>query len=377
MIIGIDASRANYDQKTGVEWYARHIIQELKTLVSSSDRVVLYSDEPLKGELAILPSNFESRVLRWPPKRFWTQIRLSWEMVRRPPDVLFVPAHVLPLIHPKKTVLTIHDVAGAYFPKAYNWFERWYSIFAAKQAVRSKSEIVIPTAHVKQDIIRLLGDSAIEKHITVIPHGVDASFGVPHSEEQKKLVRTKYKLPNSFILFTGRLEEKKNVTGLVRAYSAFREKYPEQKEALVLVGKPGFGYEEVQKEIAASPYRQDIFEPGWVSSEDLPVLLQSARAFVFLSWYEGFGIPLLEAFQSQVPVLSSDRSCLPEVGGNACLFVDPSKETEICDALYAILTNEDMRKSLVEKGAKRVQEFSWKKSAKMSLDVIHKVEDST
>ncbi|KKU13980.1 MAG: hypothetical protein UX20_C0008G0002 [Candidatus Magasanikbacteria bacterium GW2011_GWC2_45_8] len=92
MLIGIDASRANNEQKTGVEWYAWALIQELKKIISSEHRVVLYTREPLRGELGVLPNNWQEKVLKWPPKRLWTQVRLSWEMYRKAPDVLFVPA---------------------------------------------------------------------------------------------------------------------------------------------------------------------------------------------------------------------------------------------------------------------------------------------
>ncbi len=370
MIIGIDASRANHDKKTGVEWYTWHMIEELKTLVPNTDRVVLYSDTPLTGDIAKLPPHWESRVLGWPPKKRWTQIRFSWEMFRRPPDVLFVPAHVLPLIHPKKTVLTIHDVAGAYFPKAYSRFERWYSVWSATFALRKQAQVIVPTEHVRSDLIRLTKKPERVGQITVVPHGVDPSFGVPHSEEEKKRVRSTYHLPETYILFAGRLEEKKNVAGLIRVYNAFRQKYPEQKEALVLIGKPGFGYDAVKKEIDHSPFKKDIFELGWVSAEDLPVLFQATRAFVFLSWYEGFGIPLLEAFQSGVPVLSSNRSCLPEVGGEACVFIDPKDEGCAVDSLYTLLTSEEMRQKYTQAGFSRVREFDWKKSAMQTLRVI-------
>ena len=143
MIIGIDASRANEEQKTGVGWYAWHVIQELKHLTTlplnhtttrQPLRVVLYTNKPLMGDLAVLPEGWSEKVLQWFPGRLWTQIRLSFEMLVNPPDVLFIPAHVFPIIHPKKTVMTVHDIAAIKFPESYNWFERWYSVWSAKFA---------------------------------------------------------------------------------------------------------------------------------------------------------------------------------------------------------------------------------------------------
>ena len=122
MIIGIDASRANKQEKTGTEWYAYHMIQEWKHLADPHDQFILYSKEKLTGELADLPSNFRSRVLSWPPKLLWTHFRLAWEMFWHAPDRLFVPSHTIPIIHPKNTTTTFHD-AG---------FERYEHLYSDK-----------------------------------------------------------------------------------------------------------------------------------------------------------------------------------------------------------------------------------------------------
>src|SRR3989338_7400368 len=176
MIIGIDASRANNEQKTGVGWYAYHLIQELKKTNSQfpipNYRVVLYSDRPLEGELAHLPEHWESKVLRWPPKRLWTQMRLSWEMLVRPPDVLFIPAHVFPIIHPKKTVMTVHDVAAVRFPETYNWFELWYTIWSAKTALKKLWKIIVPSEFTKTELSAMSADKN-SQNVVVIPHGYD------------------------------------------------------------------------------------------------------------------------------------------------------------------------------------------------------------
>ena len=136
MLIGIDASRANHQERTGVEEYAFQLIQHLKEITPDTVQVVLYTDKKLLGKLGELPKNWEEKILNW-PFRFWTQIRLSWEMLVKPPEVLFIPAHVFPIIHPKKTVMTVHDIAALKFPESYNWFERWYSVRARSRRWRN------------------------------------------------------------------------------------------------------------------------------------------------------------------------------------------------------------------------------------------------
>src|SRR3989339_1868807 len=149
MKIGIDASRANNLQKTGVEWYSYFLLKNLKKIIPEDIEVVLYTREKLQGDLAELPKNWSNKVLCWPPKIFWTQIRLSLEMLFHKPDILFVPAHVCPIIHPKKTVMTVHDIAALRFPDSYNWLEEWYSLASVRFALKNISKIITPSQFTK------------------------------------------------------------------------------------------------------------------------------------------------------------------------------------------------------------------------------------
>ena len=143
MLFGIDASRANRVQKTGVEWYAWHLIQELKNIIPPDQEVVLYSSEPLIGELAKLPANWRSKVLAWPPKFLWTHFRLGWEMIWHSPDALFVPAHVAPIFSPRRLAITIHDVAFRATPEAYSPQGKFYlsGLMAGRYQIINRSLI--------------------------------------------------------------------------------------------------------------------------------------------------------------------------------------------------------------------------------------------
>jgi glycosyltransferase involved in cell wall biosynthesis len=209
MIIGIDASRANHAQKTGVEWYAWHIIEQLKTQntklkTGESLQFVLYSDTPLIGSLGKLPENWESRVLHWPPKRLWTHVRMSWEMFRNPPDVLFVPAHVVPLIHPKKTVMMVHDIAALQFPHTYNWFERWYTLWSAKYALKHLWKIITPSEFTKSELTKLSADSHNLSAIQVVHHGYDRRYKKIDDQNKIQAVLKKYNIKQPFFLSVGR-----------------------------------------------------------------------------------------------------------------------------------------------------------------------------
>ncbi len=355
MTIGIDASRANHIQKTGVEWYAYFVIQNLKKILPAEVEVVLYSEVPLQGELAILPPNWSSKVLRWPPKRLWTQFRMSYEMLVHAPDVLFIPAHVFPLIHPKKTVMTVHDIAAVQFPESYNWFERWYSTWTAKYAVKKLWQVIVPSRFTQDELCSLTPS----KNIVVVHNGYDEKFLQPVSTDHKIEIFTKYNITDQYLLSIGRLEEKKNTYRIIEAFDHIKKQSEYKNFQLVLVGQPGFGYEKVTEALAKSPHAKDIIQLGWTVKEDLPALMQGAEVFVFPSLYEGFGIPVLEAFASHTPVVVSKGSCLEEVAGGASVVVDPHSSESIAEGIGRLLQDKLYREQKVNSGTIRVKDFSW------------------
>lgn len=370
MLIGIDASRANQAQKTGVEWYSYHLIQNLKKIIPENINVVLYTREFLQGELANMPHNWCIKVLNWPPKRFWTQIRLSFEMLLSPPDILFIPAHVFPFIHPKKTVMTIHDIASVKFPESYNWFERWYSKWSAKKALNNLWKIIVPTEFVKQELFKYFG-SLNQNKVKVIYHGIDENYNnLEISKEKKETILKKYCIKENFIMTVGRLEEKKNTRRLVEAFNIVKQKLPENDLQLLLLGKHGYGYEKVSEAINSSNYKDSIIETGWVDEADLPYLFKLAKVFVFPSLYEGFGLPILESLSSYTPVVAGKGSCLEEIGSEACKYVDPFNTNEIALGIIESLENNSLTEEKKEKGLQRAKDFSWEKCALETLEFL-------
>ena len=181
--IGIDASRANRAEKTGVEWYAYYLIQELKKIIPPEYRVILYSAESLVGGLAELPPNWESKIvgglniLFWKRAKnvlLWTQLGLSWEMLRCPPDILFVPSHAIPFIHPKRTYTTIHDVGFRVFPEVYHILPLIYHRFTTRFAVWRATKIFTPSEFTKSELVKYY--KADPKKIIVTPLGFDSDI---------------------------------------------------------------------------------------------------------------------------------------------------------------------------------------------------------
>lgn len=386
MLLLIDASRANNEQKTGVEWYAFFVIEELKKIIPRDLQVILYTREPLKGALSNLPPNWSVKVLGWPPRRLWTQIRLSWEIYQMKKQcgsdnlALFIPAHVLPLFTPAKTFITIHDLGGFKFPSGYSWFERWFTKFAVLFAV-SRATIFTPSDFSKKEILyylRLHGKKIADEKIKVIPNAYNKEeylYNLP--EEKISAILTKYKIQAPYFLTIGRLEEKKNTVGLIEAFEIFKsglERAPANDEKnnfqLALLGKPGFGYDKVAEALKKSAFKKDIILPGWVDQIDVPYLLAGARAFVFPSFYEGFGIPVLEAFAVGTAVIASFAASLPEVAGGAALLVNPNKPMEIAKAFKLVISDVELRQKMIVAGLKRSADFDWSKTASRIFDEI-------
>jgi len=377
MQIGIDASRYALDQATGVEWYSYHIINALIEQIASDDenKLVLYSREPIVFDEKIeelvheKPSKFQNTILK--AKRLWTLWKLSGEMGKRPPDVLFVPSHVLPLSRPKKCVITIHDVAFKYLKTSYSFMQYRYLDWSTKYAVKHASKIITPSEATKADLIRFY--NCPEEKVAVISHGFKApklprkSSGDPF--EKHEIFRYfKIDKDTSYILFVGRLESKKNLERLIKAYARFVDGHPNYK--LILAGKRGVGFNNIKRTVQENNLSEKVVMMGYVSEEEKNILMQNCKIFAFTSLYEGFGMPILEAFYFEKPVLTAHVSCLPEVAKDAACYCDPYDIESIEMGLTKLVSDEKYAKSLIEAGTEHLKDFSWAKAAKMVLAVF-------
>ncbi len=400
MHIGIDASRANVEKRTGTEWYAFHLTRCLLPLLHEHT-VHLYVREPLRPEWGALPSNAVVHVLRWPPKVLWTQLRLSWEMLWHRVDVLFVPAHTIPFISPRHTVTTLHDVgferaATLYGHKKlgqsslrrslanvlvrmvtlgrYGATELDYHRFSARLAVRRCAHILTVSAFSAREITETLGVPA--ERLTVVPNGYDASqynAAVRERHGQIAAVQKQYQLSAPYIMSIGRIEKKKNTLQLVQAFSLLRRKSAFAQYQLLLAGGLGEGASEVMDWIAKHQLHSAVRLPGWVAEVDMPLLLAGADVFVLGSAYEGFGIPVLEAMACGTPVLCSDIPALREVGGTAATYFAVGDATQCAQALEMLMQKHDQQMELRTAGYARVKHFSWEASAARVAQILRRM----
>lgn len=357
-LLGIDASRAMRPEKTGVEWYAWNIIRAMAPQTPRGWRVRLYSE----GLVSELPSGWESRPLPWPPRLLWSQVRLGFELLTRPPDVFFVPAHVLPFVHPSRSVVTIHDVAFRTLPEAYTPLGRRYLDVTTRFAVSHATRIIVPSQAVARDLHTFYG--APESRVRVIPHG-------PGIVLQHATRNTQHTIEGPYFLAIGRIEIKKNTARIVEAYARAREKSDIVRGMkLVLVGGRGVGAEETDRAIARSGLSPHIIRTGHLPSDELQTILAGARALIFPSLAEGFGLPVLDAMSLGVPALTSKGMSTEEVAGDAALLVDPTNTDEIAVGMARLAEDDALRNSLIEKGRVRASQFSWETSARETWKII-------
>ena len=374
MIIGIDASRANRPNKTGTEWYSYHLIKQL-VAIDRHNHYILYSDKPLESDLAQLCqqyTNVEARVLKWPLKRLWTLGRLTLEMIVRPPDVLFVPAHVLPLISRAKLVNTIHDVGFMALPNSYRRHAVYYLRWSTKWALARAQRLITISEFSKQEIQHYF--SADPTKITVIYNGYDEQ--VYQSEDKlgnDSQVLADYQIKSPYLLYIGRLENKKNIIGLLNGFRQYCQEQPRSQLQLVLAGQRGHDFTQVSNLLTDPILAKRCLELGWTPATALPSLLRQAQAFIFPSWYEGFGLPILEAMASGTPVLSSNTGSLPEIGAQAVLYFDPTDANDLASKIKLISEDNDLRQRLINAGLARAANFSWRKTAEETLKVLEEV----
>jgi len=369
MNIGFDASRANRPHKSGVEWYAYHLLRNFYNL-DQKNNFILYTEKHLQSELLPPAPNFQEKVLNWPLPRFWTLGRLSLEMAWHKPDLLFIPSHNFPLIKARKNVITWHDVGYERYPETYTAWELRSLREGAKAALRSADAIIAVSDFTKQEMLRWYKINP--DRIKVIHSGCKNEFWKKSTVAEIDNLRAKLNLDAPYFLYLGRLALRKNIVGLIRAYNSFRAKINKPFN-LLLAGSDSPLQEDINREIELSPYKNEIKKVGWFPIEQAPVLFSGAVAFLFPSFYEGFGLPILEAMACELPVIASTSGSLPEIAGDAALLIPAHDIAGFAEQMLKIVTDNNLRAEMIAKGLKRVKEFSWEKCAQETLDLLERV----
>jgi len=365
MLIGIDASRAAAEEKTGTENYSWNLIQALAR-IDTKNRYALYFNK-IPPFFEISQPNFSTKVIGAP--KFWTQGRLAWECLIHPPDILFVPAHTVPVIRRPslKTIVTVHDLGAEFLAEYHKFPQKIYLNWSTRYVVSHATHLIAISEFTKKDLKRAL--KVQSKRISVVYEGADRKIFYPRSDLEVEQVKAKYGLAKNYFLYVGTIQPRKNLVRLIEGFAKAGLKNVD----LVLAGSRGWLYEDIYKvpeKISVSNYTRFL---GYVNDEDLAALYSGAICLAFPSLYEGFGLPILEAFASRCPVFTSKIGAMAEVAGEAAILVDPYDVGEIATGLKRLASDEKLRSSLIRRGEQRTKDFSWEKAARETIAVFEKV----
>jgi glycosyltransferase involved in cell wall biosynthesis len=372
MHIGIDASRLAIRHRTGTEHYTYALLAALAQL-DRHTHYTLYANTP-PATLPPLGSNVDMRLLPFP--RLWTHLRLGAEMVVSPPDVLFVPAHVIPLSHTQRSVVTIHDLGYLAFPQAHTP-QRWLDLHASTWWNTQAAHHIITISHATKQALMTHYRVPADK-ITVIHHGVAPRFAPVQDRQQISAVKQRYGIPtnDAYLLYIGTVHPRKNLERLIDSFalmfqgSSGTSHAPLDTLRLVIAGQKGWLTETIERRGAERGIADRVGFTGYVPDEDIPALLSGALAFVFPSLYEGFGMPVLEAMACHTPVLTSTTTSLPEVAGDAALLVNPNDTNAIAEGMSRLVNDPALRDTLRERGSQHAATFTWERCARETLRVL-------
>ncbi len=382
MNIGFDGSRAFNKNKTGTENYSWQILHNISLLDHKNTYYVyIRPGSVIDGDW---PKNF--KFITIPYKRFWTQLGLASQTFKDPLDILFVPAHTLPIIKRPglKTIMTVHDLGAEYLPNFHQLKQRLYLNYMTHHQLKSADHLIAVSESTKKDLITKI--QIPRNKITVVYEGFNNQL-FRHRLSSGTLSKSLLEfgiVPNNYFLFVGTIQPRKNLMRLIEAYSLYchaelvsasrsrNEFGMTDIPDLVLAGSKGW----LADEIYALPEKLGIKDKvkflGYVPDEKLPDLYQGAVALLFPSLFEGFGLPILEAFASGCPVLTSTSSSLPEVGGKAALYVDPESINSIAEGIKDIQSTK-LTSQLMSYSKDQLDKFSWQKAAFKTLAIFEQI----
>jgi glycosyltransferase involved in cell wall biosynthesis len=370
-LIGIDASRAVLAQRTGTEHYSAALLRALAQLPEARSReIVLYVNLSSKRKAIErlgfdLPAAWRVRAIPFP--RLWTHARLSWEMLTRPPRTLFVPSHVVPLWHPRRTVVTVHDLGYLEYPQAHTRLSRLYLHFSTWFSAHAAGRVIAISEATKRDLVKRYGIKPGK--IAVIYHGRDPIFTPVTDKGKIENTLARYGITQPYFIHVGTLQPRKNLGVLVEAWDMLRAGM-EQPPMLLLAGKRGWLYESLFESVQSRGLGDLVKFADYVERDDLPALYSGALALTFPSLYEGFGLPALEAMSCGTPVLASTASSVPEVVGDAGILLDPKDAGVWADAVERVMRDDALRTELSRKGLGRAAQFTWERCARQTWSVV-------
>jgi glycosyltransferase involved in cell wall biosynthesis len=360
------------DRLEGVGWYTYELCKRLSE-AHPEDEFYFFFDRPYDPSLKFGPN--VKMIVLGPKARFaptywwWFEVVLPKAFKKYGIEVFFSPDNFCSLRSPVPTALTIHDLSPLHFPEQFAFIHRWHYLYYLPRFMKRAERVISVSNYGKADIQKTLG--IVGDKIVAISNGIRANF-VPISSEVQAQTRTQFSTGEPYFVFIGSLNGRKNLARLVQAYGLFRQN-SKSTVKLVLAGRRGWQLQEFEEALQNSPFREDIHLLDYVEEVDLPRLLGSALGLVYVSTFEGFGLPVLEAMCCDTPVICSNASALPEVVGDAALLVDPYDLNNISEAMSRLWHEPNLRQNLIEKARLQRRAYSWDQAAEDLYAVLKEI----
>lgn len=300
--------------------------------------------------------------------KYWYDIKVPLALKKIKADVFVSPDGYCSLTTKIPQCLVVHDLGFFHFPDAYKKSHVSYLKKNTPKFLKKAKSIVTVSEFSKEDIIKQYKVDSIK--IEVVPNGVKEIFR-PLSFDERTVVKEKYTEGKDFFLYAGAIQPRKNLVNLLKAYSIFKKRLQSNMK-LVLAGRLAWKNEEFRKLIKTYKYRDEVIITNYLPEEEMALLMGSAYALVYPSLFEGFGVPVIEAMKCNVPVLTSEKTSMQEVAGNAALYFDPENHSDMAEKMMLIYKNENKKNELVKKGATQVLKYDWKNAAEIFWQNIMK-----
>ncbi len=375
MNILIDTRLLSKGRISGIEEYARFIIENLLERDRKNTYQFFYSgikkaplpDNWKRGNTNVFELNVPNRVLEVSMRLFGVP-RITETLHS---NIVFSPHfNFFPTSKGTKRVITFHDLSFIHFPEFYPFRKRvWHWQQGYKKQAMNADMLIVVSEFTKQDLIKTLGVDP--QKIRVVHSGINPWYKrLSETDKMKAEFIKKHGMVKPFILFVGTLEPRKNISGIIKAFDVVKEDPFNRELQLIIVGKRGWLCDTIFKDAKNATWSKDIIFWGEASYEDLRMLYNLTEAFIYPSFFEGFGFPPLEAAACGAPVITSNRSSLPEIMGDSALLVDPWKIEELIYAISLLLKNDTMKEELRVRGFENVKRFTWENAADELISIF-------
>lgn len=371
MIVGIDGNEANVEKRVGVNTYAYELLKNLWKLQDEwkdEHKLIVYLKDNPREDMPKESICFKYKVIKGGGMWILTKLVPNLLFDKPKPDVFFSPSHYVPLMVSIPRICSIMDLGYLEYTTQFRKKDYWQlKVWSAISIYVSKAIIAISNS-TKEDIVRHYPSSKGKVHVTPLAYDAE-KFNTGVSDEDVRRVRSKYSIVTDYVLYLGTLKPSKNIEGLIEAFSRFQ--IHDTRFQLVIAGKKGWMFDSIFQKVKELGLEDQVIFTDFVTEADKPALIKGAKLFVLPSFWEGFGLDVLNAMASGVPVVVSNIGSLPEVVGEAGVLVNPHDPESIAAGMKEVLLAPITKyNSMVERGLTQAKKFSWEKTARETLKVI-------